>query len=155
MKKNLLLILLLLFAHVTFAKDYNEDQLALRQNIMDFLTEEGFAPTIDADGDVRFKVEGSVYHVIVSDANRSPMYLTIYQGFKYDESYTKNRILSVINEVQLYKSLKLMASDNAYSYRIEMFLVNADHFRYTFYKNMEIMKEGRKRVKELISEMDN
>lgn len=154
MKKNLLFLLLLLFCNVTFAKDFNEDQLNLRQNIMNFLTEEGFAPSLDSEGDIRFKMEGATFYVIISEANKSPMYLAIHQGFTYSDVFSKDRIQSIINEVQLYKGLKLMIYEKSYSLHIEMFLVNAEHFCYTFYKNLEVMKDGRKRVKELISEMD-
>lgn len=135
------------------SKSFNYDQLALRQNIFDFLKEEGFVPSIDSDGDILFKTEGSKYYVIVSEVSISPMYVVLYHGFNYSDVYTKNKIEKLVNEINMYKSLKILPQDDAYSFRVEMYLVNAEHFRYTFYKHLEIMKEARKKLISLIEEM--
>lgn len=143
MKKTLfvLLCLTLIIGRVS-AKSLNSDQLELRQNIVSFLKEEGFMPEIDSDGDVRFKCEGTSYYVIIDEDNITPMYLTLYLGYNYTEKRNKSYIESIVSEINKYKGLKIIISERSYSLRIEMFLVNAEHFRYTFYKHMDILKQA-------------
>lgn len=93
-------------------------------------------PELDSDGDILFKKEGMKYHVAVSDIDTSPMYVVLFHNYRYDDTYTKNKILSVLNEVNLYKAVKLLCFDAAYSFRAEMYLVDAEQFKYTFYKLM-------------------
>lgn len=119
-----------------FAKDLNDAQKKVRSGIMYFLKEEGYMPELDSDGDILFKKEGMKYHVAVSDIDTSPMYVVLFHNYRYDDTYTKNKILSVLNEVNLYKAVKLLCFDAAYSFRAEMYLVDAEQFKYTFYKLM-------------------
>lgn len=154
MKKFFLFIMTLsVCVNLMAVKSFNADQLALRQNIFDFLKEEGYVPELDSDGDIRFKVEGNSYYVIVNEIDNSPMFLTLYRGFNYDESYTKTKVESVALEVNKYKGLKFMIFDNSYSFNVEMYLVNAEHFRYTFYKHMKQMKNAQDELRSLIDKM--
>lgn len=84
-----------------FAKDLNDAQKKVRSGIMYFLKEEGYMPELDSDGDILFKKEGMKYHVAVSDIDTSPMYVVLFHNYRYDDTYTKNKILSVLNEVPL------------------------------------------------------
>lgn len=43
------------------------DEAPLRQLYLDFLTEEGYRPTTDDDGDIVFKREGKTYVLFVDD----------------------------------------------------------------------------------------
>lgn len=151
MKKFLSLLLFLSLAMSASAqRDYNSSQLSLRTNIRQFLAEEGFMPEIDSDGDVKFKKEGKVYYVSVSSTDTSPMYLCLFINFSYGEKYTRQRVERNSNELNLYKGVKLVCYDNGYSYRAEMFLTNADAFRYTFYKLMEQLESMRDELIELM-----
>lgn len=153
MKKIFLFIMCLsVCVNLIAVKSFNAEQLALRQNIFDFFKEEGYVPDIDSDGDIRFKVEGSSYYVIISETDESPMYLTLYHGFNYGELYTKTKIERVAMEINKYKGVKLITLDNSYSFRIEMYIVNAEHFRYTFYKHMKQIKNAQDELRALINE---
>ena len=47
---------------------------------MDFLSGEGYRPTIDNDGDVVFKVEGGLYYIDV-DADDAVYFRVVYPNF--------------------------------------------------------------------------
>jgi hypothetical protein len=54
----------------------------LQNAYIEYLTQEGFTPTVDEDGDVKFKVAGDTYFIIVDD--KDIQFFQIYTGFKLD-----------------------------------------------------------------------
>ena len=60
MKKiTTLLACLLMLVGTAFAQtELSAAQMQIRTDIKSFLESEGYAPTIDSDGDIKFKVEG-------------------------------------------------------------------------------------------------
>ena len=54
---------------------------------VDFLTEEGYKPTVDSDGDVRFKKEGMTYFISVH--SNDPQYFRIVSSPTSIKSKTK------------------------------------------------------------------
>ena len=69
------------FLNNVSARDLNSEQLALRNEIMSFLKEEGYMPEIDSDGDIKFKSEGNDFYVTVSATDENPMYVTLFRVF--------------------------------------------------------------------------
>ena len=114
----------------------NTAQRRLRSDITQFLREEGFMPEIDSDGDIKFKKEGGTYYISIDYKDDSPMYLVMYRQYLYSESglFVKRNILKASNELNFYKGVKILCFESNYSFRAEMYLVNAEHFKYTFYK---------------------
>jgi len=54
----------------------------LQNAYIEYLSKEGFTPTIDEDGDIKFKVAGDTYFIIVDD--KDIQFFQVYTGFKLD-----------------------------------------------------------------------
>lgn len=135
-KLYLFVSLLAVCALQAMAQELTTAQRQLRSDISYFLREEGFLPEIDSDGDIMFKKEGGVYYISIDHNDTSPMYLAMHRDYLYSDNglFTKPNVAKAANELNLYKGVKVICFDNNYSYRAEMYLVNAEHFKYTFYK---------------------
>ncbi len=48
------------------AADLTTEQLSFRSSIVDFLRNEGYMPSIDDDGDIKFKCEGNTMYVQIA-----------------------------------------------------------------------------------------
>lgn len=156
MKKLLLILCLLPITVSTFAqKQFDEAQLKLRSNIESFLQEEGFMPTIDNDGDIQFKKEGEKYYVIIDVRDTSPFYLSLCKLYKYNEKYSKQNIEKNLSELNLKKGVKLICFDSYYRYGAEMYLVNAENFKYVFYKLMKQLEALQEEVDKICSNQSN
>lgn len=134
-----------LFLHVTlfclylssFAQEYTEEQKKLQRDISTFLKEEGYLPEIDSKGNLMFKKEGNKYYILIDKRDEGPLYLSISQSYVYSDLYSRTKIVEALDELNLNKGVKVLCFEDNYSYRAEMYLVNAEHFKYTFYKLME------------------
>lgn len=156
MKKLLFILCLLPTAISIFAqKQFNEAQLKLRSNIESFLREEGFMPTIDNDGDILFKKEGEKYFVIIDQRDTSPFYLCLCKYYNYSENFTKQKIEKNLSELNLRKGVKLICFDKNYRYGAEMYLVNAENFKYVFYKLMKQLEALQEEVNKICSNQSN
>lgn len=68
--KKLILALAILLGTVCFEVSAKTTAEANFTNqVLNYLKEEGYMPSIDSDGDVMFKSEGDTYYVIASDYN--------------------------------------------------------------------------------------
>ena len=133
------------------AKDFNSAQLKLRSDIMAFLAEEGYVPKLDSDGDITFKTEGVQYAVIISDSETNPMYVVLYNGYNYNETYNRASISPFVSEINLYKGLKLYLRENSFSFQCEMFVPDAEAFSKVFNRCLKIMKMADDELTSLVS----
>lgn len=122
---------------VAMADGLTSAQLKLRDDVFMFLKEEGYVPEIDSDGDIKFKKEGIVYYVSINEKNETPMYLVLEAVFPYTATNTHAKVVGALEEMNMYKAVKILCFDKSYSCRAEMFLTNAEHFKYTFYKHID------------------
>lgn len=127
-----------------FAKTLNSKQTALRDNLYSFVKNEGFQPTIDSDGDIKFKYQGKNYFIQVSSQNASPMYVSLSLIYPYDETYTMARLsnYSYLSKVNDYKMCKLILNDNYFEISCSLFLEDASAFKNIFYKMLEIIAQA-------------
>ena len=89
----MLFVLCLIATTLAFAqKDLNSSQLKLRTEIFNFLKEEGFAPEIDKDGDIKFKRQGNYHYVIIAENNESPMYVEMERYVAVPEKYSDTSV---------------------------------------------------------------
>ena len=114
----------------------------LKNEVLNFLKEEGFCPTIDEDGDICFKKEGDLYYVIVDNKEESPFYLVISLGRRMEEGYDMAKALPIVYEVNHYKGVKMKLYESSIVTRAEMFLENADHFKAVFYRTTTLLNIG-------------
>lgn len=136
MKKTLSIITILLcIANGLFAQEFNKEQLELRLELVKFLSNEGFEPEIDSDGDIYFKRNDIKHFLIINKSWANPFLVTFYTSFQYSDDgyYTKDNIAKCINAVAQHKSIKLHCWDNNYSFEFEVFCKNAEVIKETLY----------------------
>ncbi len=136
MKKiTTLLACLLMLVGTAFAQtELSAAQMQIRTDIKSFLESEGYAPTIDSDGDIKFKVEGKIYYISVSKKDTDPFYVALFRNHTYGETFTKEKIMNALGELNSNKGTKVLCFDSSYSYRSEMFIESAKPFKDVFSK---------------------
>lgn len=101
-KKFILFVAFALSALSCFAQEppvqRSAANVAFRDSIENFLKLEGYVPSIDEDGDIEFKKEGSTYFVIVVD-DEAPFYLQFSYFLGMDEDIDQVAMLKAMNEV--------------------------------------------------------
>lgn len=124
------------------AKELTSKQLRLRSEINSFLKSEGFMPSIDSDGDIKFKKEGIVYYVMIDANETSPMYVSLVTIYEYDDygKWSRNWFKNVMPEINLYKGVSLVLYDSSAYLSTRMFVTDAEHFNRTFYRMMEVLE---------------
>ena len=140
----------MMMATTVFAqKEYTNAQRSLRDNIMSYIRAEGYQPSIDSDGDIKFKAQGDTYFVIVSDKDTSPMYVRLAKYFSYNDTFTRNKINLYAAEINRYKMCKLMANDNSFVLDCELYLTNSTAFTSIFSKMMDILHDAEEELTEM------
>lgn len=154
MKKIIALVILFVVVSMnSLAKDLTTEQMAIRLDIVKYLSKEGFQPKIDMDGDVVFSKDDLTYYVIINGYWSEPYLVTLYIEFAYDETgtATPSNVESCISAVGMNRVVKLYCMDDAYTYRADVFCQNADVFTHAFYSLMNEFDEARKDVANILS----
>lgn len=90
MKKLTLTLLFLFCASFTLIAQNN-----VKTDIFTFLRTEGYTPAFDEDGDIKFKIQGTVYFAIVKEVeSRNYAYVEVMAGFTTDASLERLRKVS-------------------------------------------------------------
>lgn len=116
------------------AADLTPGQTMFRSNIIQFLKEEGFSPTIDEeDNSVNFKKEGNLHWISIADSN--PFYIEFHRsGFNCNDA-NRNIVVAAVNEGnRKVRCAKAMLNESSISFAIEMYCHSPEEFRYVFYK---------------------
>lgn len=114
-------------------------QRALRENIKSYLQEEGYQPSLDTDGDIKFKRQGDVYFINVSASDESPYYVRLSKYFAYNDKITKSKIALYYETISQYKMIKLIATDDSYIIDCQLFLINSVSFTSVFNRILQVM----------------
>ena len=77
MKKIILLVVLTIMGMSAYASDTSGKALTMRTALKSYLQSEGYAPSIDSDGDIAFKYQGSNYYIICENWNNM-VYVNIF-----------------------------------------------------------------------------
>ncbi len=109
----------------------------LTAEYLNFIKEEGYIPTIDSDGDIKFKVEGDTHYVIVYD-EESPQYVNFMRyGFSIggDNGLDQTKSLIAANNTNKnIRAAKATVSDSAVWFTVGMAYPDIDTFKKVFYK---------------------
>lgn len=133
---------------VTFAqKTFSSGQRALRDNIKSYLQEEGYQPSLDSDGDIKFKRQGDVYFVCVSETDEAPYYVRLSKYFSYNDKISKSKIALYYDAINQYKMIKLVATEDSYIIDSQMFLINSVSFTSIFNRVLEVMDAAEEELK--------
>lgn len=86
MKKWFLLLLLLTgFLTTLCAQQLTEE--GVRKDAMDYLREEGYAPKLDDDNDLCFKIQGYTYYLSLKSQSDGSVFADFYAVFSTDTPY--------------------------------------------------------------------
>ena len=131
-------------------KNYTSGQQSLRDNIESFLREEGYQPSIDSDGDIKFKRQGDLFFISVSDNDSSPYYVRMSKYYNYSDNITKSVINRYDGEINRYKMIKLLASDNNFQLAAEMFVTNSKAFTSVFERILRAMDAAESELADML-----
>lgn len=142
--KNAVMLLMLTIGFVTIASaqnpsNLNSKQLLLRNQIQSFLKTEGFQPTLDDDGDIKFKRQGNVYFIRVNSSDEDPMFVSVSKYFNYSDAITRTKIMLFNDGENDYKMCKIVPGNNAFIIKAEMFLTTSSSFTDIFYRILKVM----------------
>ena len=142
-----LLVILLSTLEGVNSKNFDKEQLALRLEIVKYLSDEGFQPKIDADGDITFNRNDVPYYIIINNKWKEPFLVSLYLEYTYDsEDYTRKNMLNFITPVSQHKVVKLYCMENSYSYRSDVFCQNINVFKSAFYPMLKEIDSARKDI---------
>lgn len=153
-KKTSLLLLLISFTSVFVdAEEMSYAAKTFRSNIQSFLREEGFFPSVDNDGSLCFKKEGTSYWIDVLDDK--PFYVTFHREPLGTDNAPELAVLKAINDVNTnIRAIKCCYMKDYVSFAIESYCYVAEDFKYVFYSYLGILEASNEIVKEAYSKYD-
>jgi hypothetical protein len=122
----------------------------------DFLLREGYAPTVDRDGDVSFKYEGRTYYILAQDDDEM-FFRLIYPNFWSIESESER---AKVKAAALYanaqtKVVKVFpVEDNTWA-TIEMFFCPPEAFKAVFHRALRALSAGIEAFRSKMNEDDD
>jgi hypothetical protein len=133
------------FLVFSFCNSYgqNADDIKknLQTNYVTFLKEEGFSPTIDNDGDVKFKYEGNTFYLF---PGTDKLYFKLGRYLTDDHKEKFVDLLKVGNSIMMeYRNIRITVAqhdDNcSVLFKSENYLINPNDFKIFFYKGIELI----------------
>lgn len=146
MKRILFTLIALIASLGTFAEVTGE-ALTFRNQIKSYLSQEGYVPTIDTDGDIAFKYEGSKYFISVDNYGEM-VYVTV-SYYMNAEDTNSTLLRRVANDVERgLKLVRIYLTQNQQTLILECAAANTSiaEFRRMFYNYMEILTLAKERV---------
>jgi hypothetical protein len=106
----------------------------LQNRYMAYLREEGYFPSIDADGDILFKIQGRSYYIIIN-AEDAEYFVVLYPSFWSADTAAKRRqaTLAAAYATGWTKVARAYLNTSNYvSATAEVFLNDPEDYRYIF-----------------------
>ncbi len=111
---------------------------------MTFLKEEGFAPNLDEDSDIKFKSEGETHWIRI--LSESPFFIVFSRAgytLEGEDGLKRSASISACNDTneELF-AVKLYCSETMVHFNIEQYTQSAEDFKYVFYKNLQRLADA-------------
>lgn len=152
-KRHFIILLFSFLALSCWAEEMSYAAKTFRSNIQSFLREEGFAPSVDNDGSLCFKKEGTSYWIDVR--GDKPFYVTFHREPIGTEDAPAFNVLKAINEVNTnVRAIKCCYLNDYVSLAIESYCYVAEDFKYVFYQYLSILEASNELVKETYAKFD-
>jgi len=118
-----------------------------------FLTQEGYTPTVDAEGDLYFRVEGGHYFLRVNE-DGTPSFILLYPNFyAVKNDADRRRALEAASEVNTRtKLVKIFIANNDTQATVEVLLANDADFPVIFSRALTQLQAGVSRFREIVRE---
>jgi len=145
------LVIFFLSAVPVLAKDMTKTEL--QEMYMDYLKSEGYTPSLDSDGDVRFKYEGGTFIIFVNEEDQE-FFDMLHMGFWEIES-EKEKNLALLAAKEATRKTKvakvyLWEKNTNVSVSAEMFLQTPSDFKPHFRRLLSMMMNAKKTFIEIM-----
>lgn len=109
--------------------------------MLDFLSDEGFRPGVDEDGDVYFKFEGSTYVVITSSDEATVLTLVLPSFWPLDDAAERARALEAAMDAHRHVRIgRVTVLEANVTASVNAYLPDADSFRSVLLTSLEGLK---------------
>ena len=114
----------------------------LQDTYMEHLRDEGYVPVIDDDGDVRFKVSGDTYFIIIDENDVS--FFQIYMGFSLGSINAEDAFTAanISNRRSKVAKVSISPDGNIASITIEMILNDPEGFKFIFARALSLIRNA-------------
>jgi hypothetical protein len=147
MKKQVLVMFMLLCSTCIWAQSFSPSQETLRREISAFLSRQGLNPENQSDG-LKFKSEGANYYVEIDKEEKSPMYLRLCRYLKFDDKLTREKVIKNLNDMNVKYGVKVSCQEKNVLVSSEMFLTKSSDFTYAFKDILSQVKSACTKVNE-------
>jgi hypothetical protein len=115
----------------------------LAENYMQYLKSEGYVPTIDEDGDVRFKFEGKLYFLSIEEEDETFFKLVFPMFWTIDSEEERARVCDAcVHASRQTKVAKVFTVlDNTWA-AVELFLPSVDDMPKVFPRSMRALRSA-------------
>lgn len=125
------------------AQETSKEKAAMQKMYVDFLTEEGYRPEIDSDGDVQFKAEGRTYFINVVEDD--PTYFRVVLANIWPIESEDERVQCLVavdySNAKAKVTKSYLVKDNIWV-GIETFIPEAEDFKKIFKRCMSALNNG-------------
>jgi len=133
------------------AQDEEDRGDELRQMYMEYLTDEGYRPSVDKDGDVVFKYEGHTYFVDVHNKDAEFFMLALANIWPIESEEERLQVLAAADYVNREaKAAKVSTKDDDVWITVEMFVAKPEDFKGVFARALDAIGTG---VEYFVAEM--
>jgi hypothetical protein len=109
---------------------------------MDHLTQLGFVPELGGEKDIRFKVEGGLYQILV-DANEPIFFRLVFPRFrKVRDAEDRARVEAAANHASANTKVAkvYLSSDDYVSAAVELFCSPPEAFKPVFERSLDVLQ---------------
>jgi hypothetical protein len=119
----------------------------------EYLTEEGYAPKIDDDGDVVFKFEGRGYFLAVDEEDEAFFRLVFPNFWSIESDYEREKVASAaLRATAMTKVAKVFPVRDDTWASIEMFCSPPEVFKTVFRRSLTALQAGVENFREAMQE---
>jgi hypothetical protein len=137
-----------LYSAPAFSQAMTKSQL--QTMYVEYLRQQGYAPEVDSDGDIRYRAEGMVYYIIVND-NDLEYFEILFPNFweiESDEEWIKAAAAcSYVTRTTKVAKVYITSNNNT-SIIADILLVNPKDFSTVFSRMMNILTLARNKFVE-------
>jgi hypothetical protein len=110
---------------------------------MEHLTQEGYRPEVDHDGDVRFKKEGGTYYLMVEEQDERYFRLIYPNFWSLETPEERAKALEAMGAVNAnLKVVKVYPVNNDTTAAVELFLEPHESFKLVFERCIRLVQEA-------------
>lgn len=133
---------LTLFSMPAFAQEEDHGD-ALRKMYMDYLSEEGYRPSVDKDGDVVFKYEGHTYFVDVHNKDPEFFMIALANIWPIESEEERVKVMAAADYVNREaKAAKVSTKEDDVWVTVEMFVAQPEDFKGIFERALDAIGTG-------------